>query len=198
MDRKSHLPRAALVSWLLIIGVCFAAADDRQQTDAPQANSSASQPQSATPPGSSKANPCHANSDSDSSKASDCGHAANGKHKKRRPPVQNDEDDSTGPTKTVIRNGGLTDAVISISPSLTGQQAAEKQRSTNQLLAATESNLKTISSHQLTPVDQDTLKQIKSYVEQSKVASNDGDLERAYNLANKAKLLSTDLAGAAP
>lgn len=197
MKRKSQLARAALVSWLLIIGVCFAATDDPEKTATPQTNSSASQPPNASSPDSSKSNPCPASSDSNSSKPFDCAPAANGKHKKRRPPVQNDEPDSSGPTKTVIRNGGLTDAVISISPSLTGQQAAEKQRSTNQLLAATDANLKTISSHQLTPVDQDTLRQIKSYVEQSKVASNDGDLERAYNLANKAKLLSTDLAGTA-
>jgi hypothetical protein len=37
--------------------------------------------------------------------------------------------------------------------------------------------------------------QIRSYMQQAKEASASGDLERAYNLAVKAHLLSNELAG---
>jgi len=38
------------------------------------------------------------------------------------------------------------------------------------------------------------VKQIKSYMEQAKGAAKDGDVQRAYNLAVKANLLSAELA----
>ena len=67
--------------------------------------------------------------------------------------------------------------------------------STNQLLAISDSNLKKISGRQLNANQQDTVKQIKSYMEQAKAAANDGDVERAHNLAVKANLLSAELVG---
>jgi hypothetical protein len=38
------------------------------------------------------------------------------------------------------------------------------------------------------------LRQVRTYIAQSHSASQDGDLERAYNLAMKANLLSGELA----
>jgi hypothetical protein len=67
--------------------------------------------------------------------------------------------------------------------------------STNQLLATSNANLKKISGRQLSANQEDTVKQIKSYMEQAKTAANDGDLQRAHNLAVKANLLSAELAG---
>ena len=66
---------------------------------------------------------------------------------------------------------------------------------TDQLLASSDANLKKISGRQLSDGQQDTVKQIKSYMEQAKVAKDDGDVQRAYNLAMKANLLSAELAG---
>jgi hypothetical protein len=39
------------------------------------------------------------------------------------------------------------------------------------------------------------VKQTKSYMDQAKKALDDGDLQRAYNLALKANLLSAELVG---
>ncbi len=101
----------------------------------------------------------------------------------------------TGPSKTVVRNGGTTDPAVDLSPGLSRQQASHRIESTNQLLAASNENLKKISGRQLSANQQDTVTQIKSYMEQAKGAANDGDVQRAYNLALKASLLSAELAG---
>jgi hypothetical protein len=101
----------------------------------------------------------------------------------------------SGPTKTVVRNGGTADPTVDLSPGVSPQQASHQTESTNQLLAASDANLKKISSRQLSPSQQDTVKQIKSYMEQARAAATSGDLRRAYNLAVKANLLSAELAG---
>jgi hypothetical protein len=102
---------------------------------------------------------------------------------------------ASGPTKTVVRNGGAADPTLDLSPGLSPQQASHQTESTNQLLATSNANLKKIAGRQLNPVQQDTLKQIKSYMDQAKKAEIDGDLERAHTLAVKASLLSADLVG---
>ena len=71
----------------------------------------------------------------------------------------------------------------------------QQSENTKQLLAASDLNLNKISGRQLTPTQQDTVKQIKSYMEQSRNARDDGDVQRAYNLALKANLLSAELVG---
>jgi hypothetical protein len=61
------------------------------------------------------------------------------------------------------------------------------------MLALTEGNLKKIAGQQLTTTQQDTVSQIRQFVDQSKAALVAGDSERAQTLAWKAKLLSEDL-----
>jgi hypothetical protein len=73
------------------------------------------------------------------------------------------------------------------------QQALQQRNTTNHLLEMTDQNLKTIKSRTLSAPQQDTVKQIRTYMKQSKEASDDGDVERAYTLANKARMLSGDL-----
>jgi len=82
---------------------------------------------------------------------------------------------------------------VKIAPGVSQQQASQQLETTNHLLAMTGENLKTIASRQLNPAQQDTVKQIRSYMEQSKKAADDGDVQRAYTLANKARMLSGDL-----
>ena len=68
------------------------------------------------------------------------------------------------------------------------------QRATvDQLLQATDENLKHVKRN-LTPEEQDMLRQIDNYTQQARSASTDGDLVRARNLALKAHLLSDALA----
>src|SRR3954447_25539239 len=71
-------------------------------------------------------------------------------------------------------------------------RSAAMRQNTGQLLDATESNLKKLT-RQLSDNEQATVRQIRTYIVQAKAAVNDGDLERAYNLATKANLLSNEL-----
>jgi hypothetical protein len=61
------------------------------------------------------------------------------------------------------------------------------------MLAATEANLKKIAGQPLSSNQQDMVNQIHQFMEQSKAAVGDGDLERARTLAWKAQLLSDEL-----
>ncbi len=99
------------------------------------------------------------------------------------------------PPKNVVRNGGADDPIVDLSPGLSRQQASSQMESTNQLLAASNANLKKIAGRQLSPSQQDTVKQINSYMKQAKDAEDEGDVQRAHNLAVKASLLSSDLVG---
>ena len=79
---------------------------------------------------------------------------------------------------------------------LPGARTAEQalhQRSTEQLRLATEENLKKIEGRQLSPSQQEMKNQINQFLDQSKTAAAAGDLDRAHNLALKARLLSEEL-----
>ena len=96
------------------------------------------------------------------------------------------------PPKKVVRNGGSEEPTIQ----LTGGTAAEqvsRQRSTDELTAATEENMKKIAGRELSPTQQEMVTQIKEFMEQSKTAVASGDPERGHDLAMKARLLSDEL-----
>lgn len=97
------------------------------------------------------------------------------------------------PPKIVVREGGTTDPSIQLAGGPTADEAARKRDAINQLLETTEQNLKKASEKQLTSTEQDTVSQTRQFVDESKQAMADGDLERARNLAWKAELLSGDL-----
>jgi len=97
------------------------------------------------------------------------------------------------PEKKVVRNGGTTDPVVQLAPGMSAEQASSQLQSTTQLLSTTDANLKQISSRQLGQTQQDSVSQIRKYMEQAKAAEAAGDMQRAHNLASKALLLSDDL-----
>jgi hypothetical protein len=96
------------------------------------------------------------------------------------------------PPKKVVRNGGSEEPTIQLVGGATEDQAS-RQRSTEQLTAATDDNLKKIAGRQLSASQQEMVNQVKQFVEQSKTAVAAGDLERGHNLAQKAHLLSEEL-----
>ena len=95
------------------------------------------------------------------------------------------------PPKTVVRNGGTSEPSIQLSG---GAAQAQQRSTTDQLLGSTEENLKKIAGRQLTPAQQDMVSQIHQYMEQSKEAVTSGDADRGRMLAQKAQLLSDELA----
>jgi hypothetical protein len=100
---------------------------------------------------------------------------------------------SSSPKKRVIRRGSTTEPTIQFSPGFTQGQAVAQRQSTTQLLAGAEANLKKISNQQLIASQQESVNQIRKYMEQAKTADASGDLQRAHNLAFKARLLSDEL-----
>jgi hypothetical protein len=97
------------------------------------------------------------------------------------------------PAKIVVPHGSTADPTIQLTPTVSQQQASTQLQNTNTLLDKTDANLKKISNRQLNTTQQETLSQIRTYMEQAKVAANAGDVQRANNLAVKAQLLSEEL-----
>lgn len=95
--------------------------------------------------------------------------------------------------KKVVRHGGTDEPITQISPSMTEAQAAKMRSNTATLLNETDSNLQKLSGKTLPADQQETADQVRQFVEQSKEADQNGDLQRAASLANKAKLLSDAL-----
>ncbi len=112
--------------------------------------------------------------------------------KKRAPAKKTSPANQSG--KVVVRNGGTKDNSGQLAPAMTQEQEFHSRENTAQLLATTDSNLKAITGRQLSDPQQSMLDQIRSYVRQSKDASDAGDLRRAHTLAYKAHLLSDELA----
>jgi hypothetical protein len=99
----------------------------------------------------------------------------------------------SAPEKKVVRNGGATDPVVQLSPGVSDEEASRQRQSTTQLLATTDANLKQLAAHPLNPTQQDSVSQVRKYMEQAKAAEEAGDVQRAQNLASKALMLSDDL-----
>jgi hypothetical protein len=97
------------------------------------------------------------------------------------------------PAKIVVRQGGITEQSIQLAGGSSGGEATGKRQSTNQMLTATEENLKKASSIQLSMAQQTSVSQIRQFVDESKKALKAADFERAQTLAWKAKVLSDDL-----
>ena len=96
------------------------------------------------------------------------------------------------PSKVIVRQGGTSDTSIQLAGAEPGTTSNQRDTA-NQMLAATESNLKKIAGQQLSSNQQDMVSQIRQFMEQSKAAVGDGDLERARTLAWKAQVLSEEL-----
>jgi hypothetical protein len=112
---------------------------------------------------------------------------------KRRPPKRKATPRSNS-GKVVVRNGGAKEGSAQLAPAMTKEQEQHNRENTTQLLATTDANLKIVSARQLTPTQQSMLEEIRTYMAQSKAATNAGDVARAHTLAYKAHLLSDELA----
>jgi hypothetical protein len=96
------------------------------------------------------------------------------------------------PPKKVVHNGGSDEPSIQLVGGTAADQALQ-QRSTAQLTAATEDNLKQLAGRPLSANQQDMVNQIKQFMDQSTAAVAAGDSARGHNLAQKAHLLSEEL-----
>jgi hypothetical protein len=163
------------------------------QQKAPDQSAAPPQPPAAAGP------PCAENSQPGSSTKSDCkpaessGTKTKKQHRTQKTGAPPGTTSGNGPTKTVVPNGSTADPTEDPSPS-PSPRASQQSETTQRLLASSDANLKKISGRQLSASQQDTVKQVESYMEQANTAAKDGDVQRAYNLAVKANLLSAELA----
>jgi hypothetical protein len=97
------------------------------------------------------------------------------------------------PKKTVVRQGSTADPTTQLAPGMSQEQATHQRKTTNQLLSSTDAALQKVSGQPLNSDQQETVAQIRKFMEQSKAADKEGDLQRAYKLAVKAHLLSDGL-----
>jgi hypothetical protein len=80
-----------------------------------------------------------------------------------------------------------------ISPQFSPAEQANFERRTNEDIAVAQKNLEQAKGKQLSAAQQDLFEKIRSFVAQSGEAGKAGDLARAQNLAQKARLLSDEL-----
>ena len=139
---------------------------------------SAPAPANSVPPATSPATAAQADPASGNAPAQDSGTAS--------PPK------NCPPSKIIVRHGGTAEPSIQLAgPG--GDEASQERVATNQMLGATETNLKKVAGQQLSLNQQASVTQIREFMEQSKTALAAGEMERARTLAWKAKLLSDDL-----
>jgi len=97
------------------------------------------------------------------------------------------------PQKRVIHRGSTVEPTTQLAQGITEEQAAKQREATNQLLANTDESLQKLSGRQLSKDEQDTVTQIRRFMQQVKTADAAGDLQRAHKLAVKARLLADAL-----
>lgn len=110
-------------------------------------------------------------------------------HRKKATPSSSEDS-----KKTVVRKGGTGDKTVQLAPAINEDDASRQREATKQLLTSTDENLQKLSGRQLSKDEQDTVAQIREFMQQAKTADSKGDLERASKLASKAHLLSEAIA----
>jgi type IV secretory pathway VirB10-like protein len=82
-----------------------------------------------------------------------------------------------------------------IVPDLTTQQSASLQRQTDESLRVAERNLAAASGRSLSATQADLASKVRSFISDAREAGRAGDWARALDLAQKAQVLSEQLAG---
>lgn len=98
------------------------------------------------------------------------------------------------PTRIIVEDGGKDEAPAPPPPLVADSSAnmSARQRQTEALLNSSEHDVATLN-RQLSNDEQAIVRHIRSYVDESRQALKVGDVDRAYNLAVKAHLLSDSL-----
>jgi hypothetical protein len=116
------------------------------------------------------------------------------KHKKTKAPKPPETTADAGPRRIVVRRGGTSETGGQLEPGVPQIEADHQRQATERILQSTDGSLKNIAQRKLTPDQQDMVRQINSYMEQSHSAIEEGDLGRARSLADKARMLCDALA----
>jgi len=110
------------------------------------------------------------------------------KRRKRTAPPPDGE-----PRKIVVREGGASEPAAQIVPGMTPAEATRQRQNAERSLGSTGDQLKQLASRPLDEQRQETVEQIRNYMEGVRSALKEGDVQRANTLAEKAHLLADDL-----
>ena len=99
----------------------------------------------------------------------------------------------TEPRKIVIHRGGAAEPVTQILPGMSQEEADRQREGAEQLLTASDSALKDLEGRTLNANQQETVVQVRHYMDIARSALKESDTQRAHTLALKAYLLSDDL-----
>jgi len=144
-------------------------------------------PAEATPAAEKKPPESAAKEKTDAGSAS--GTSANGTTKRRKSTTSA----PGAPRKTVVREGGASEPAAQIAPDITPAEAARQRQNAEQLLSSTGGQLKRLAGRTLNARQQETVGQIRNYMDGARSALQEGDVRRASTLAQKAHLLAEDL-----
>jgi hypothetical protein len=97
------------------------------------------------------------------------------------------------PRKIVVREGGAIEPPAQIAPGLTPAEATRQRQNAERLLGSTDDRLKQLAERTLDARQQETVGQIRNYMDGAHSALKEGDVRRACTLAEKAHLLAEDL-----
>ena len=97
------------------------------------------------------------------------------------------------PPKIVVREGGASEPAALIAPGMTPAEATRQRHNAEQLLGSIDDKLKRLTGRTLDAKQQETVGQIRNYMDGARLALKEGDVRRANTLAQKAHLLSEDL-----
>jgi hypothetical protein len=100
---------------------------------------------------------------------------------------------SETPRKVVVRQGGAREPAEQIVPGMPPTEAARQRQNAEQWLNSTDDQLKELGKRSLNPTQQETIGQIRNYIDGARGALHEGDVRRASTLAEKAHLLSDDM-----
>jgi hypothetical protein len=99
---------------------------------------------------------------------------------------------AAAPRKIVVRQGGAKEPATQIAPGMTPAEAARERQNAEQWLRSTGDQLPRLA--ELADArQQETVVQIRNYMDGARSALTEGDVRRASTLAEKAHLLAEDL-----
>lgn len=97
------------------------------------------------------------------------------------------------PRKVIVRRGGADEPTAQIVTGMAPEKANRQRQRAEELLKSTDEILRRADPHAFDVPQQETVSQIRNYMEGARAALKEGDISRAHTLALKADLLANDL-----
>jgi hypothetical protein len=116
--------------------------------------------------------------------------SSNGPRKRRKHSPAGSEG---APRKIVVREGGAREPAAQIAPGMTPAEAHRQRQNAEQLLRSADDQLQQLAGRTMNARWEETVAQIRNYMEGARSALKEGDVRRANTLAQKAHLLAADL-----